>query len=74
MTQIMNLLYLAPDIQESILYWEEQNSLHHIAERHVRHIAQRMDWNEQRRLWRELMPPPTQNGPMTRFVVAQPRR
>jgi hypothetical protein len=64
MTQIMNLLYLAPDIQENILYWEEQSSMLH-AERHVRRIAQRMDWNEQRRLWRELLPPPTPNGPMT---------
>jgi DNA invertase Pin-like site-specific DNA recombinase len=55
MAQIMSLLYLAPDIQENILFWEEQSHTQSIAEGNVRHIARCMDWDEQRRLWQDLV-------------------
>ena len=51
MTQIMKLLYLAPDIQEQILFLPLLRGLN---ERNLRPITNRIDWDEQRRLFREL--------------------
>lgn len=55
MTQIMSLVYLAPDIQESILFREETSHMQPMAEANVRHIARCIHWDEQRRLWRDLV-------------------
>jgi DNA invertase Pin-like site-specific DNA recombinase len=54
-TQIMSLLYLAPDIQESILFWDGDSRMQPMAESNVRHIARCIHWDEQRRLWRDLV-------------------
>lgn len=55
-TQIMSLLRLAPDIQEAILFlpsiMEGRDPLN---ERVLRQISERIDWNEQRRMWRKLL-------------------
>jgi hypothetical protein len=54
-TQIMDLLYLAPDIQESILFLTESghgNSAIH--ERHLRQLLRATGWEEQRAHWRKL--------------------
>lgn len=55
MTQIMNLLHLAPDIQEEILFlpsiYEGRDPIH---EHIVRGVAACADWREQRRRWRAL--------------------
>ena len=55
-TQIMNLLLLAPDIQEEILFLPRT---HHgrdpIRERHVRPITTVLDWRKQRRLWKQIL-------------------
>lgn len=54
-TQIMNLLLLAPDIQEEVLFLPRTVRGHDpIAEPHVRHIITVPDWGKQRRLWAEL--------------------
>jgi len=54
-TQIMNLLYLAPDIQEAILHLPRVTSgKDPISERDVRPIAAEPDWRRQRRLWAAL--------------------
>ena len=52
-TQIMNLLNLAPDIQEQILFlaWIESGR-DPITERHLRPIAAVADWRKQRQVWR----------------------
>lgn len=47
-TQIMNLLQLAPDIQEHLL---SEVASRPIAERHIRHIASIVEWSEQRLQW-----------------------
>ena len=52
MTQIMKLLNLAPDIQEQILFLPPLNGLN---ERNLRPIVSKIDWNEQRRMFREIM-------------------
>ena len=51
MTQIMKLLNLAPDIQEQILFLPLIQGLN---ERNLRPIASRIDWAEQRRLFRKI--------------------
>jgi hypothetical protein len=51
MTQIMKLLDLAPDIQEQILFLPLIQGLN---ERNLRPIASRIDWDEQRRMFRRI--------------------
>ena len=51
-TQIMNLLNLAPDIQEAILFLPRVHSGDDpITEHQVRGIAGEMEWGEQREKW-----------------------
>ena len=54
-TQIMNLLLLAPDIQKKILFLPgTQRGRDPIREIMVRPIAAILDWRKQRRMWGEL--------------------
>ena len=52
MSQIMNLLLLAPDIQEALLFVEESADGSTITEHEVRRIAAAMAWPDQRDLWK----------------------
>ena len=53
MTQIMNLLLLAPEIQEAILSLPlVTNGRDPVSERQLRRIVAEPDWTEQRALWR----------------------
>ena len=55
-TQIMNLLYLAPDIQEEILYLPRVlRGRAPFLLRDLQPIASVFAWQKQRRLWRELL-------------------
>ena len=55
-TQIMNLLYLAPDIQEAILHLPRVTSgKDPITERDLRPIAAESNWAAQRRRWEQLI-------------------
>jgi hypothetical protein len=52
-TQVMNLLNLAPDIQEALLFLPPiEAGRDPIKEWQVRPIAAEPDWRKQRRLWR----------------------
>jgi hypothetical protein len=54
-TQIMNLLQLAPDIQEEILFMPRTvTGRSVVGEHHVRPIAAVLDWRKQRRMWKGL--------------------
>ena len=54
-TQIMNLLHLAPDIQEELLFLPEvTEGRDPIHERMLRPLTTILEWNEQRRRWRGL--------------------
>ncbi len=54
-TQIMNLLHLAPDIQEAILFLPRSHDGHDpIREKQVRTIVAISAWQKQRRIWDEL--------------------
>lgn len=51
-TQIMNLLHLAPDIQEQILFLPRiSQGRDPIAERNLRPIASESNWEAQRQMW-----------------------
>ena len=52
LTQIMNLLNLAPDIQGQILNPAEGLALP--AERQLRHVVSCVEWAKQRRLWKRV--------------------
>ena len=55
MTQIMNLLNLAPDIQEQILFLPERTEGREtLAERNLRPLARIAPWRRQRKLWRDI--------------------
>lgn len=53
-THIMNLLLLAPDIQEELLFLPQiQRGKELVQEHKLRRIAAVPDWQKQRRLWEE---------------------
>jgi hypothetical protein len=52
-TQIMNLLNLAPDIQEEILDLAASVENATLAERQIRPITKIVPWGNQKRAWRE---------------------
>jgi hypothetical protein len=55
-TQIMNLLQLAPDIQEQILFLNPTlTGRDRLKLRDLQPIAQVLDWHEHRVLWRKLL-------------------
>jgi hypothetical protein len=58
LTEIVNLLNLAPDIQEAILFLPpvagERDAL---PERRVRAVARLADWEEQRAVWKGMLSP-----------------
>ena len=54
-TQIMNLLYLAPDIQEELLFLTAQSErMGPASMKRTRRIVAEADWEKQRQLWRAL--------------------
>ena len=55
MSQIMELVWLAPDIQQEILEFPPNGSTRFpVSEVAVRRIASPLSWNEQRRAWQTL--------------------
>ncbi len=55
LTQIVNILHLAPDIQESLLLLPPvEKGRDPITERELRPIAAEPDWKKQRRMWRRI--------------------
>ena len=52
MTQIMKLLNLAPDIQEQILFLSPLKGLN---ERNLRPVVNRIDWSQQRLMFRKIL-------------------
>jgi len=55
MTQVMNLLNLAPDIQEEILFLPEgEEGREPVSERAIRRLPDMLSWQEQRQMWDQL--------------------
>jgi hypothetical protein len=55
-TQVLTLLYLAPDIQEDVLLLESSDGREPFTESKLRKIARVRDWTEQRALYARLRP------------------
>lgn len=51
----MDLLLLAPDIQEELLRMETVDGREPIAQVHLRPLMKLRSWEDQRRAWRELL-------------------
>jgi len=57
-SQLMDLLLLAPDIQEEVLFLEAPPGKQPVTERAVRdEVLKSLDWGEQRRRWQALRTP-----------------
>ena len=54
LTQLMNLLLLAPDIQEEILALEVPAGRQPLSERALRRLTESLLWTDQRLMWRAL--------------------
>lgn len=55
LTQIMNLLCLAPDLQEAVLWLAPPDQGRDaVTEKQLRPIAATADWRRQRRMWKNL--------------------
>jgi hypothetical protein len=56
-TQIMDMNFLAPDIQEAILVLPQTvHGRDPIRERHVRAMFREANWEKQRQMWRQMTP------------------
>ena len=53
-TQIMDLLLLAPEIQEEILFFECIPGCQPVSERALREVLKSLDWAEQSHAWRKI--------------------
>ena len=51
--QIMNLLFLCPEIQKEILL-SNTDKIRHITERKIRSITKEIDWQKQIQVWNKL--------------------
>ncbi len=57
LTQIMNLLYIAPDLQEEILFLPTfERGRNALTEKQLRPIAAMPNWNKQRQMWQRIGP------------------
>ena len=56
-SHIINLLYLAPDIQEQLLFLPATDGRDLICEKHIRSLAVEYDWELQRQAFARLLPP-----------------
>jgi len=67
-TQILNLLHLAPDIQEALLDLPPVvQGREQISERQLRPIAAEIDWGVQRAMWARLLQAPQHTKPARSF-------
>jgi hypothetical protein len=58
LTQVMNLLLVAPDIQAEVLALRFRPGRAPVTERHLRQVLHSPVWTEQRTEWRWLRPAP----------------
>ena len=62
-TQILNLVHLAPDIQEDILALEAVDGVQPLSERALRTVVRAADWTAQRAVWEEFGRPGSDQAP-----------
>ncbi len=75
MTQIMNLLHLAPDIQEEVLHLPRvAEGRDPVTERDLRPIAREVAWPDQRRKWDVYRYPPMRSNRVSRTPTQADQR
>ena len=75
LSQMMNLLVLAPDIQEEILFLSSARSARDaITLRHLQPIARVPCWTKQRRLWHQLKRPWVRSASAAEVTLHSPLR
>jgi DNA invertase Pin-like site-specific DNA recombinase len=57
MTHVLNLLHLAPDLQERILFLESVDGVEPLAERALRPVIAAGTWSRQRQVWERTIAP-----------------
>jgi hypothetical protein len=65
-TQLLDLLLLAPDLQEEVLFRLEGPGERPLTERGLREVVRALDWSEQRRRFRALVARPWRYPPAGR--------
>jgi hypothetical protein len=70
LSQLLDLVMLAPDIQEELLFLEVAPGREPIPERALRHVVRALDWREQRRRFARLSQA-SANGTRCRSAGAQ---
>ena len=56
LTQIMNLMLLVPDIQSSLIFWEQNMAkIEVINERALRSLTSEVAWTSQRTMWKRML-------------------
>ncbi len=53
-TRMLKLIFLAPDIQEEILFLESVDGKEPPRERALREVVRHRDWEEKRRVWEKV--------------------
>ena len=64
-THLLDLLMLAPDLQEQVLFLEAVDGVQPLSERALRAVAHAGTWGQQRRRWSEIletMSPPAEDA------------
>ena len=61
-SQIMNLFFLAPDIQEEILLSDEEE-VFQLTKHKIRKIPMEVSWTKQREMWNEICKKPVNSPP-----------
>jgi hypothetical protein len=82
LSQLLDLLLLAPDIQEEIAFLEAPAGTDPVPERAMRHVVRALAWPEQRARWRVLLQHggrgtrarPWAGEPAARRVPSRPRK
>jgi hypothetical protein len=64
LTQVMNLLLLAPPIQEDVLHLEVLPGREPVTERDLRRVLQSLVWEDQIAAWRTIAPRDMKNWPL----------
>ena len=74
-SQLMDLLLLAPDIQAEILFLDVPPGEQPLSERRLRDtVLKSLDWREQRRRWQALVRPGVGVTPAVGDAISDPSR
>lgn len=71
-TQLMNLTFLAPSIQEEILGMTVERGRDRVTERSLRKVVEMVEWGAQEQIWQGSHEPPGQSAKLEVSMLPQP--